>query len=84
MTQDQQVQLPRFLGLIAALGLLLWVNDKTNWRVVPATLGLVVLYAALTNVDRAQALIGSVVTSTQSAFHPARESRIVPGGHVVR
>jgi hypothetical protein len=61
---------PRIVALLASLALLVWVNREAP-RILPAILALVVLYAALTNVERAQALIGSAEESLAKLIHPS-------------
>jgi hypothetical protein len=60
---------PRIVGLLATVGLLVWVN-RTAPRIVPAVLGILVLYAALANIDRVTALIGSFQGSLDRLYRP--------------
>lgn len=62
-------RVPRILSLLAFVGILWYVNQSAP-RVVPAVLGLIVLYVALTHVGRVSALFGSAETSVATAFAP--------------
>lgn len=81
-----ELHLPRIVGLVATLALLVWVNDNTKSRILPAVLGILVLYTALTNIDRATALIGSLQGSLGRLYQPRvrTPTRILPGGRVER
>lgn len=66
----EPLHLPRIVGLIATLALLVWANQATRPRIVLAVIGILVLYAALTNVDRVTALIGSFQGSLRGLYQP--------------
>jgi hypothetical protein len=68
------VKVPRILSLIAFVGILWYVNQSAP-RLVPAVLGLVVLYVALTHVPRVSALLGSAEGSVATAFTPPAAAR---------
>lgn len=71
-------QVPRIVSLIAALALLAWVNREAP-RILPAVLALVVLYAALTNLERAEALLGGGQAALGRLIHPSTAPRRSPG-----
>ena len=66
---------PRVVALLASLALLVWVNHSAP-RILPAVLALVVLYAALTNLERAQALIESGPAALGRLIHPSTTPRV--------
>lgn len=61
---------PRIVPLLATLAVLVYVN-RTAPQILPAILSLLVLYAALTNLPRAQALLGGFDESLARLIHPA-------------
>lgn len=71
-------QVPRIVSLIAALALLAWVNREAP-RILPAVLALVALYAALTNLERAEALLSGGQAALGRLIHPATAPRRSPG-----
>lgn len=60
---------PRVVQLLSAVALLVWVNREAP-RILPAILALVVLYVALTNVQRAEELVGIAETGLARLIHP--------------
>ena len=69
-----QPHVPRIIQLLAAIGLLVWVNREAP-RILPAMLALVVLYVALTNVERAEELVGMAEDSLARLIHPTTRPR---------
>jgi hypothetical protein len=69
------VRTPRVVGIIAALALLYgaWLVEP---RWITGALGLLVLYALLTNVPRAAELVDQATGGLAAAFAPAGS-----GGH---
>jgi hypothetical protein len=65
-----ELRLPRIVPLVATLAVAAWVNDRTKNEILPAVLGILVLYAALTNIDRATALIRSFQGSLGRLYEP--------------
>lgn len=63
------LRLPRIVDILAALTLLYLVNREAP-RILPAVLGLIILYALLTNVPRAVALIDQGQSSLGRVIRP--------------
>lgn len=64
------VQVPRIVPLLATLAILAYVNRAAP-RILPAIFALLVLYAAVTNVPRAQALLGGFDDAVARLIHPS-------------
>lgn len=60
-------QLPRIVGILAAVGLALALNEYAPGT-LQAVLLLIVLYAVLTNVPRVQELIGTVPATLRRGY----------------
>lgn len=69
------VRLPRILSLLAVVGVLWYVNS-TAPRIVPSVLLLLLLYVALTNITRVEALFGSLEASIVRGFGQPVPARI--------
>lgn len=71
-------RVPRVVGLLFLVAVLYGLNQVAP-RILPAILGLLVLYAAVTNVGRAEALIGSIDASLGGLIQPAYHKPLPPG-----
>ncbi len=60
-------RVPRVVSLLAFVGIL-WYLNETAPRLIPAVLGLLVLYVALTNLERVNQLFGSAEASLRAGF----------------
>ncbi len=69
-----QLHVPRIIGLVGTLAVLAWANRETRSPILPAVAGLLVLYAALTNIDRTTALIRSLNDSLAGLFLPRAQT----------
>jgi hypothetical protein len=76
-------QVPRILVLLSTLAVLVYVN-RTAPRILPAVLALLVLYAALTNLPRAQALLGGFDDALARVIHPSTSTGPRPGPNRMR
>jgi len=67
------VRLPRIVGILAAVGLLYgaWLLEP---RWITGALGLVILYALLTNAPRAVALIDQADAGLRAIIAPTRRA----------
>ncbi len=61
------VRVPRILSLLGFVGVL-WVVNTAAPRIVPAILGLLVLYVALTNITRVEALFANLDAAIVRGF----------------
>jgi len=73
-----EAHLPRIVAVISAIALLAWANREAP-RILPAVLMLLVLYAALTNLDRAEQLLGQGEAALGRLYHPSTPSKPAPG-----
>lgn len=71
---------PRIVGILAVLALLYGANMVAP-KIIPAVLGLLVLYALLTNVPRFVTLIDQGQASLEKVIAPNSVLRRLPPGH---
>lgn len=74
-----QPHVPRIVQLLSAVALLVWVNREAP-RILPAILSLVVLYVALTNLQRAEELVGIAEDGLGRLIHPSTPPRASGAG----
>lgn len=71
---------PRIVAVLAVLALLYGANIVAP-KIIPAVIGLLVLYALLTNVPRFVALLDAGQASLESVIAPNSVLRRLPPGH---
>lgn len=66
-------KVPRIITLLAFGAGIVWANSEFP-EAIPAILLLVLLYVALTNIDRVDALLGGFESSVASGFASAKST----------